>query len=143
MVILIDYMQIVEITSSSQKSYFSFVLFYSVRSCRNQTNILQTREQCISLICANANAKTCVRVSRRACISCIYLVRDLMIISHCATGKECVIVTRVSEYTGAINIQFFDRIGYVYFRVRKLLPFPHFIATNNAVIIRTHCQALR
>jgi len=79
----------------------------------DQTNMLQIRE--VHLVhLRDANAETCVRVSRRACISCVYLIRDFMIISlydrkkvrnSYAQHHACRNTDR------AINIQFFDRIG--------------------------------
>lgn len=67
----------------------------------------------------------CTFLNERACISCVYLVRDLMIISRCTTGKECVIVTTLNTRAGthggdkySIFRSYWD---YVYFRIRKSL----------------------
>lgn len=91
---LIDYMQIVEITSLSQKSYFPFTFLrilprvqiatvlslyrdeqcHLVRSCRNQTNMLQRREVYLVHL-RDANAETCMHISRRASMYFLCLPR--------------------------------------------------------------------
>lgn len=82
----------------------------------------------------------------RASIYFLCLPRARFDDNICRAGKECVIVTRNTRagIRGGDKYSIFQSYwDYVYFRVRKSQSFPHFIATNNAVIIGTHCQALK
>lgn len=140
-------MQIFQITLSLRKLFSYFVLFHSMilPTIRSDEHVTDAKSALCSFArrkCRNLRA----RISRRASVYFLCLPRARFNDNIALYNRKRVRNTRNTRagiHGGDKYSIFRSYWDYVYFRVRKSLPFPHFIATNNAVIIRTHCQALR
>lgn len=148
-----DRMQIVEVTSPLRKPHSSTWSDKCVVDTRSISHSFAGRK-CRGFACAFLGGSVYFLCLSRARFDDNIALYDRKSVRNSYTRN-----TRVPEHAAggegeggrgrvyAINIQFSKRIGLrVLPRAQISVVFPHFIATNNAVIMRTfrtHCQALR